>query len=130
MVEIVLTNYLKEIKAVPSFINEKRQYPRKILSVPAVINRQDQGQMGIGSIMEISLGGLKVLIPTDFKHNISIDAQGSKFEIVFNLPAEAKPLAISCESKNTVDSEDCICVGASFIDANFQNYKILQTYLI
>ena len=86
-IEMVLTNYLKERKAFRGVEKEKRQYPRKTLSVPAVINQPAHGQMGIGAITEISLGGAKVLIPKDFKHQILIDSQGSRFEIVFNLPS-------------------------------------------
>ena len=129
-IEMALTNYLKERKAFQSVEKEKRQYPRKILSVPAVINQEEHGQMGIGAITEISLGGVKVLIHKDFKNKILIDSQGSRFEIVFNLPTENKPIRLSCESARVVDAEDSIHVGASFVDADFKSYKALQTYLM
>ena len=129
-IEMALTDYLEERKAFQGVEKEKRQYPRKALSVPAVINQQEPGQMGIGAITEISLGGVKVLIPKDFKHQILIDTQGSRFEIVFNLPAENKPIRLSCESNRVVDAEDSIHVGAFFVDADFKSYKALQTYLM
>ena len=129
-IEIALTNYLKERKAFQSVDKEKRQYPRKALSVPAVINQQESGQTGIGAITEISLGGVRVLIPKDFKHQILIDPQGSRFEIVFNLPAENKPIRLSCESSRVVDAEDSIHIGAFFVDADFRNCRALQTYLM
>jgi hypothetical protein len=129
-IEMALTKYLKERKAFQGVAKEKRQYPRKALSVPAVIDQQELGQMAVGSITEISLGGVKVLIPKDFKHQILIDSQGSKFEIVFNLPNENKPIKLSCESQRVVDAEDSIHVGASFVDADFKSYKALQTYLM
>jgi hypothetical protein len=127
-IEMALTNYLKERKAFQGV--EKRQYPRKTLSVPAVINQQELGQMGIGAITEISLGVVKVLIPKDFKHQILIDSHGSRFEIVFNLPMENKPIRLSCESNRVVDAEDSIHVGAYFVDADFKGYKALQAYLM
>ena len=129
-IEMALTNYLKERKAFQGVEKEKRQYPRKALSVPAVINQKEPGQMGIGAITEISLGGVRLLIPKDFKHEILIDSQGSRFEIVFNLPAENKPIRLSCESNRVVDAEDSIHVGAFFVDADFKSYKALQTYLM
>ena len=129
-IEIVLTNYLKGRKAFQGVEKERRQYPRKVLSVPAVINQEESGQTGIGAITEISLGGVRVLIPKDFKHQILIDPQGSKFEIVFNLPAENRPIRLSCESNRVVDGEDGVQVGACFVDADFKNYKTLQTYLM
>ena len=129
-IEMALTDYLKERKAFRGVEKEKRQYPRKALSVPAVINQQEPEQMGIGAITEISLGGVKVLIPKDFNYQIPIDSQGSRFEIVFNLPAENKPIRLSCESIRVVDVEDSIHVGAFFVDADFKSYKALQTYLM
>jgi hypothetical protein len=129
-IEIALTAYLKDKKALQGVGNEKRQYPRKPLSIPAVIDQQEPGQMAIGTITDISLGGVRVLIPKDFKHQILIDSQGSRFEIVFNLPAEHKPIRLSYESQRVVDSEDSVHVAATFVDADFRNYKALQTYLM
>lgn len=129
-IEMALIHYLKERKAFHNSENEKRQYPRKILSVPAMINQQEIGQMAIGAITEISLGGIKVLIPKDVKYQILIDSQGSKFEIVFNLPAVNKPIRLSCESKRAFNAKDSVHVGASFVDADFESYKELQTYLM
>ena len=129
-IEMALTKYLTEKKAFQGIEKEKRQYPRKPLSVPAVINQPEPGQMGIGAITEISLCGVKVLIPKDFKHQILIDSQGSRFEIVFNLPAENKPIRLSCESNRVVDAEDSTQVGAFFVDADFKSYRALQTYLM
>ena len=129
-IEIALTNYLKERKAFQGVDKEKRQYPRRALSVPAVINQQESGQTGIGAITEISFGGVRVLIPKDFKHQIPLDSQGSRFEIVFNLPAENKPIRLSCESTRVVDAEDSIQIGAFFVDADFRSHRALKTYLM
>jgi hypothetical protein len=129
-IEMALTNYLKQRKAFRGVEKEKRQYPRKVLAVPAVINQQAPGQTGIGAITEISLGGVKVLIPKDFKHQTLIDTQGSRFEIVFILPTENRPIKLSCESKRVVNTEDSVHVGAVFVDADFKSYKTLQTYLM
>ena len=130
MIEMVLTNHLKERRSFPADIKEKRQYPRKSISVPVIINQGGNGQVGMGSISEISLCGASILIPKDFQNNIQIELQGSRFEIVFNLPTQNKPIKLSCESKRVSDSEDCTYVGATFVDAGFQNYKTLQTYLM
>ena len=130
MIEMILTNHLKERKSIPADKKEQRQYPRKAISVPSIINQTDNGQIGMGSISEISLSGVSILIPKEFQNNIQIHPQGSKFEIVFNLPTENKPIKLSCESKRVSEAEDCIHVGAAFIDGGFQSYKTLQTYLM
>jgi len=130
MIEMVLINYLKEREAFRSVENEKRQHPRKALSVPAVIHQPNRGQMAVGSIEEISLGGVRVILPKDFRQQILIDSHGTRFEIVFNIPPENKPVRISCESVRIVDTEDGMRIGAFFIDADFKSYKAVQTYVI
>ena len=129
-IEMILTGYLKERKVYPDVGKEKRQHPRRAISVPAVINMQEPGQMGIGSITEISLGGVKVIIPKDSRHQIRIDEKGMRFEVVFNLPDGNMPISLSCESKRMIDADDTVQVGACFVDADFKCYKSLQTYLM
>jgi hypothetical protein len=129
-IEMALTDYLKERKAFRGFEKEKRHYPRKSLSVPAVINQQEQRQMGIGAITDVSLGGVNVMIPKDFKNQILIDSPGSRFELAFNLPAENRPIRLTCESARVIDDNDSIHVGAFFVDADFKGYKALQAFLM
>jgi hypothetical protein len=130
VIQMALIQYLKEKKAFQGVKKEKRQYLRKTLSIPAVIHKQEPEQMGVGAITDISLGGVKVLMPKDFSDNVMIDSQCVKFEIVFTLPAINIPIKLTCEPKRVVDSPDSINIGASFVDANFQSYKALQTYLM
>lgn len=128
MIEMILTNYLTDKKTFPGI--EMRQYPRKPVSIPTVISQQELEQSGKGSIIDISLGGAGILIPKDFAQNISINSKGSKFNIIFDLPKEHNPVKMTCESTRVVDAEDGIIVGASFVDAEFNSYQSLQTYLM
>jgi len=130
-IAIILSDYATRRKIVTDESRkEKRQFPREILSVPAVINQPDTDQVGIAAITEISLGGLKILLPKELEERLMIEGQGSKFEVVFNLPSNNKPIRIACESKCSVNAQDSVHIGASFIDADFQNYKALQAYLM
>lgn len=129
---IILSDYISKRKVSPgaSVTNEKRQFPRESLSVPAVINQPETDKVGIAAITEISLGGLKILVPKDLEDRLVINGQGSKFEVVFNLPSNNKPIRLACESKCIINDSDSVQIGASFVDADFQNYKALQAYLI
>jgi hypothetical protein len=129
-IEKILTNYIKEKKVFQRAENERRKYRRRALTVPAVIHQREREQIGIGSITDISMGGAKVLILKDSKHQILIDSKGSRFEVVFNLPAENRPIRMSCESMSVADAEDSIHVGASFLGTDLKSYKTLQTYLM
>jgi hypothetical protein len=130
-IAIILSDYVTKRKVVTDEAKkEKRQFPREVLSVPAVINQPATDQVGIAAITEISLGGLKILLPKELEERLMLEGEGSRFEVVFNLPTTNKPIRLACESKCCIDHQDSVQIGASFIDADFQNYKALQAYLI
>lgn len=132
MIEIILFSYLKEKKALKGLKKDKRQHPRKSVSVPAFINQNLSGEKKLhaGSVTNVSLGGVHISIPQDIPGEIVIDPEKSKFEIIFTLPGESRPIRLTCESRRVVDSKDSLHVGASFVDADFNSYKALNTYLM
>jgi hypothetical protein len=131
-IEIILTNYLKERKVLKGIKKEKRQYPRKSVSVPTFINQigPEGKKLHAGSITDISLNGVRILIPQDVSCEIFTEPDKCKFEIIFTLPNGNRPIHLTCESRRVIDSKELIHVGASFIDADFNSYKTLQTYLM
>lgn len=132
IIEIVLSHYVKEHKSFKSITKERRQYPRKGIVAPVLIKQHDSGEtkLDTGSLTDISLGGVRITIPRDAKCVITDDAQTRKFEIIFTLPNENKLVYLTCEPRRVFNDEESMYVGASFVDANFQSYKTLQTYLI
>jgi hypothetical protein len=132
IIEIVLTNYLAGRKIFKEANNERRIHPRKAILVPALIKQYGQGVITLetGAITDISLSGVRVLIPRDAKCEISANSQSSKFEIVFTLPNDNRPICLPCESRRVVDYKESINVGASFAGTALNNYKELQTYLM
>ena len=131
-IEIILANYLKEKKIFKVGRREKRSHPRKTISVPAFINRREstEARLQTGSITDISLNGVCVLIPRDVHNEISGDRDKANFEIIFTLPNEKRPIHLMCEPRRVMDSKEFIQVGATFVDADFSSYKALQTYLM
>jgi hypothetical protein len=130
-IAIILSDYLNKRKlSAYETRQEKRQYPRQVISAPAVIMQPGTQKEGIADITEISLGGLKIMLPKDLEDRLMIDGQGSKFEVVFNLPSSNKPIRLFCESKRFIDSKDSVHIGAAFVDPDIQHYKALQSYLM
>ena len=129
-INIILADYLKQRPATTGATREKRQYPREAISVPAVIDQPDVAQPGIVTIADVSLGGLRITIPRKQENRPAIDAEGARFHAVFNLPSSHFQIRLACESRYAIDTTDSICVGAVFVDGNFQSYRTLQAYLI
>lgn len=131
LIELVLYNYLKMRKTFMVTNKERRTHPRKAILAPALIKQYCPGEtkLDTAAIMDISLGGMRIAMPKDTKCEITGDPQASKFEIVFALPHENRPIYIMCEPCRVVDSKEIIHVGASFANAALDSYKELQTYL-
>ncbi|MGO9137206.1 MAG: PilZ domain-containing protein [Syntrophales bacterium] len=127
-----LFNDLKSRKVLNGFKNERRQYPRIITSIPAFISngRSREEKLRIGSIIDISLGGLRISIPKGMEHKILNGLQATEFEIIAKLPNGNKPIQLKCKSKRAVYSKDNIHVGASVIDAASRSYEAFKSYLM
>jgi len=132
IIEFVLTNYMTDRKSFKGFTKERREYPRKGILAPVLIKQHASGEtkLDTGSITDISLGGVRITMPRDTKCLISDDTQTYKFEILFTLSNENKLIYLTCEPRRVLKDEESIQIGASFVDADFQSYKALQTFLM
>jgi PilZ domain len=123
---------LRNREAFNGFEKEKRQYPRIITSIPAFISKGRSGgeKLPVGSITDISLGGLQISIPRGMKYKVLNGRKTTEFEIITKLPKGNKPIHLKCKSQRVVSSKDSIRVGASVIDADFRSYRAFKNYLM
>jgi hypothetical protein len=99
------------------FKKEKRKHPRTTTSIPAFISSGGSGKekLYIGSIKNVSLGGLLISIPQGMKHKVLTDPQTTEFDIITTFPDKNKPIHLKCKSQRVVYYRDNIHVGASII---------------
>ena len=118
-------------KAFNGVTKEKRQYPRTITSIPAFVNNGGSGKakLHIGSIIDISLGGLRISIPRGMKYGRLTDHRETEFEIITNLPDADEPIHLKCKSQRVVYFKDDIHVGTSIIGADIRSYEAFKNYL-
>ncbi len=123
VIENILYDYVerREPKGVGE---EKRRYPRKKISAPALVTDLD-GVVHAGMVNDISLGGLHLSVPNSFQQEMRED---SKISVVFTLPMSEKPLTVQCAPRHT-HSNGLMNIGASLVDTDFHSYRTLQNYL-
>ena len=131
-IENILYRFLEEKKGAVKPEEEKRRYPRKKVTAPALISRQGQGfetpQAGI--LLDVSLGGVQISIPNTYQLEVTEDKEPARISIAFTLPTVKQALTIRCVPKHVYHSDGEITVGASFINTDFASYQTLQNYLI
>ncbi len=132
VIENILTEYVHDRKQWRRPRKEKRRHARKKVGVPALvthINASDK-QVHSAIVLDISLGGLQISVPTTFSPEIHEDTQHSKISVVFTLPDGKKPLTVQCVPNRLLPHDDATIIGASFTDADFGSYQALQDYLV
>ena len=127
-IENILYTYIEEKKGLKLVQEENRRYPRKSVSVPALLSFNNETSAGI--VLDISLGGLQISIPSGYQLEIKEDEENSRISVVFTLPEIKKPLSVQCVPEHIVHSNGETTMGVSFADTGFVNYQTIQDYLI
>ena len=104
---------------------EKRRYPRKRISAPALVRGLD-GAVHAGMLHDISLGGIQISVPPGFECEVGADCTIS---VVFTLPEGERALTVECLPRH-IHSNGQTTIGASFIDTDFQSYQTLQGHIM
>ena len=128
IIETVLFNYLKDRGGLKSLKNERRNYPRKEVSLPAFVYKRDSTEASLqtGIILDLSLGGLRISVPQEYDVN-----QENEFDTIFTIPNEKTPIKMKCTIKRIFDGlENMKELAASFVDGDFPGYQKLHKYLM
>jgi hypothetical protein len=130
----LITNYLEEND--PNWLknNEKRLFKRKRVMIPAMIYKSSESEL-VGryhstTILDISLGGMRLSFAPESTCKNEIDKDGSEFEVLFSLDKEGEPVVLRCNLARIKNTELGIQVGASFCEANAHSHEYLQKYLM
>jgi hypothetical protein len=131
VIDNIIYNNLKDIKSLKEIKNERREFNRKVVQLPAFI--YDAGAetnvVRTCTVLDISLGGLLISVPKGAKLEIT-NGRGKKFQAIFTLPESIQPIEMVCSSQRISRTEKDVQVGADFVDSNFQSCQNLQKYLI
>jgi PilZ domain len=132
VIENMLYNYLKGRKALQGMTSDKRQFARKQVALPAFIAEAKEDARGYqtGTIMDISLGGVRISVPKGTSLEIKADGDATEFDIIFTLPYATRPLKMRCQPQRVFESEEDVQIGTAFVDADFRSYQTLQNFMI
>ncbi len=131
VIENILYRFLEERKGAMKPEEEKRRYPRKKVTSPALVTCQGNGfEPQAGVVLDVSLGGLQISVPDTHQLELAQDKEYRKISVAFTLPAIKKALTVQCVPRHVYQSDGDLMMGASFADTDFVSYQTLQNYLI
>jgi hypothetical protein len=131
-IETILCKLIEDRREEKRVKEEKRRYPRKTVTVPALVRElgSDDKTVQAGIVLDISLGGLQISIPNDYQYDIREDRETSRISIIFTLPDSKRPLTMQCIPKCVHPTDSETRVGLSFVDTDFASHQALQNYLV
>ena len=132
VVESIIYHYLKNNKAVEGIFQNRRRFERKKVSIPAYIGytRWQSDDFVAGTILEISLGGIKMSIPKGTEMEIQNVSKTDEISVIFRIPSCHWPISVKINPRGVYESAEEVQFGASLINPNFQAYSALQKYLM
>jgi hypothetical protein len=109
---------------------ERRIFERKKLSQAAEIYFKEVSETKAisGEVLDISLGGVLIAYPKESKVQFIVGAM-PKFDLCLGLPQRDETISFECEARRISDSGDEIHVGAIYNNPNYNNLKLLKSYL-
>jgi hypothetical protein len=131
-IETIIYESLAARKEIKDIKDEKRRFPRKKVSIPTLVQKphSEDKQFQAGIIIDLSLGGVRISIPSESDYEIRENRETSRIEIIFPLSDSKRPLAMQCMPRTVVDENGEVKIGASFVDSDFSSIQTLQNYLI
>jgi hypothetical protein len=132
VVESIICHYLKNDKAVEGIFQNRRRFERKKITIPAYVGytRWHRDDFVESTIMDISLGGIKMSIPKGAKVDVQNVHDAEELSIIFRIPSCYWPINVKISPQTVSESADEVQVGASLINPDFQAYSALQKYLM
>jgi hypothetical protein len=130
----LITSYLEENDPKWLKSRDKRLFKRKRVMIPAMIYKSSESEL-VGryhstTILDISLGGMRLSCAPESTCKNEIEKDGSEFEVLFSLDKENEPVVLRCNLARIKNTEHGVQMGASFCEANSHSHEYLQKYLM
>ncbi len=125
VIEMMIEEGLRAKKLSPDA--DRRMFRRHEYNLPALIRSSEQETPQSGTILDISLGGMKISVSRQAK--IEMENGEGDFYITFPLSADKSTMALKCRQQWINQHNGDVDIGLSFDDCKFADYRRLQRYL-
>jgi hypothetical protein len=131
VVESIIRQYFRNEKEVEAISRNRRRFERKPASIPAYVGdtRWQRHDFVAGTILDISLGGIKMSIPKGTRVEFRTAGVPDEFNVVFTIPTCLWPISMRISPRRVIESAEDIRFGACLINPSFQAYSALQKCL-
>lgn len=113
---------------------DRRRFNRKKVIIPAIIYEKNEsesiGRYSSSTILDLSLGGVRLSFPLGSESKTQIIKSGTEFEVIFSLNGSKEPVVFKCNAARLEKKDYGVQVGAAFNASNVQSHDYLQKHLV
>jgi c-di-GMP-binding flagellar brake protein YcgR len=109
----------------------RRNSERRQIALPALIGpaHSDPQDFGTGTVVDISLGGIKFSVPKGTTIELSTDCDTNKISVLFTLPKNKWRTNVICRPQRVFESADQVQVGATVLNPDYFFSKSLRNIM-
>jgi hypothetical protein len=122
----------KESKTVTSADQDRRRFERRKVDLPATIGdaHSDPRDFEMGTVLDISVGGIRFSVPKGMTVQIQTDSETSEFSVIFTLPNNSWRTNLICRPQRISESEEDVQIGAAVVNPDYFYTTALRKYLM
>jgi len=113
--------------------SEQREFNRNHTSLPVVVQlvfEPGESFYRTGTILDISMGGVRIRMPSHEHSDKSFFDRCQSVEILFRLPGEDYTVTFRCKPARIQSRQEEIELGAEFTDADLRSQQVLHKYFM
>jgi len=133
LVNHVLKGYIDENFISADDVSKNRKFQRKKVIIPALMyekkDKEDPGRYLPVTVLDISIGGLKLALPPEEQPQIDLVANQAEFEVILYLTDTKSLSRFKCKLIHVQKSEQGVNLGVSFLECDEFSHKQLTAYL-
>ena len=133
LVQEILQRFLEDNQGDAEEMQERRRYRRKKIILPAMVYEKspngDMGRYFSSSILDVSIGGTRLVFPLDKEGRIEFLCSSKEFEIICYLPDSEVLSRFKCSPRYLVKKEESLQVGAAFRETDTGSFEPLSNFL-
>jgi hypothetical protein len=124
------TSRVKDNNAIRGIDQDRRTSERRKVALPAFIGdaHSDTRDFGTGTVLDISLGGIRFSVPKATTVELRTDGDKNEFSVIFTLPNNHWRTNVICRPQRIFESANNVQIGASVLNPDYFYTKSLHQY--
>lgn len=133
LTEKIVSDYIDKLHPEIKNKEERREFLRNRADFPVVVQihfDQRETHYRTGTILDISMGGVRISLPKHERLDVDLVQNVSGMEILFRMPEENHTVSFKCEPRRVQAKDQEVHLGAIFTETDLRSQQVLHKYVM